>query len=140
MTEYYYTSNFKIRADLHPERVRPLVKRLESVSLARLPSGLVSRPPESIPPDKQHTIMRTVQVREEHFLICYRRHHHNSTPHEGYDRNRTKKALLPGLVIYGKIEPPHEICPCLLVSNTIPKERFIITGRVQLAPARRARG
>ncbi len=65
MTKYHYASNFKLIADLHPERVRPLIKRLESVSLARLPSGLVSRPP-----GKQHTIMLTVQVREAHFLIC----------------------------------------------------------------------
>jgi hypothetical protein len=70
MNDYHYTSNFKLIADLHPERARPLIKRLESVSLARLPSGLVSRPPGSIPPGKQHTIMLTVQVRETHFLIC----------------------------------------------------------------------
>jgi hypothetical protein len=78
MTEYQYTSNFKIIANLHPERVRPLVKRLESVSLARLPSGFVSRPSESISPDKQHTIILTAQARKAHFLICYWRHHHNS--------------------------------------------------------------
>ena len=92
MTKYHYTANFKIMADPHPERVRPLVKRLESVPLARLPSGLVSSPSESIPPDKQHTIMLTVQVREAHFLICFWRHHHNSAPHEGYERNRAKKS------------------------------------------------
>ena len=97
MTEYYYTSNFKIKADLHPERVRPLVKRLESVSLARLPSGLVSRPPESIPSDKQHTIMLTVQVGEMHFLICSGDITATQLPMKDMIEIACRKALLPDL-------------------------------------------
>src|SRR5438128_1938740 len=50
-----------------------------------------------------------------------------------------RKARLSGLAIYGKIEPLHEVCPCLLVGNTFPEKRFIITGRVQLAPALKSR-
>lgn len=30
-----------------------------------------------------------------------------------------RKALLPGLAIYGKIGAPQEVCPCLLVGNRL---------------------
>jgi hypothetical protein len=103
MTEYHYTSNFKIIADSLSLRGNAIAVGAREVRSGRV--GLYGRP--LVPP-------------------------HGPRPR--------RKALLGGLAIYGKIEPLHEVCPCLLLGNTIPEEHFIIAGQVQVALARRAGG
>jgi hypothetical protein len=84
--------------------------------------------------------MLTVHVREARFLICSGDITTTQLPIKDMIEIARRKAWLPDLAIYGKIEPLHEVCPCLLVRNTFPEKRFIITGWVLLAPARRAGG
>jgi hypothetical protein len=76
--------------------------------------------------------MLTVQVREVHFLICTGDITTTHLPSKDMIEIARRKAPLAGLTIYGKMDPPHEVCPCLLVGNTIPEERFIITGGCNL--------